>query len=91
MKVTHMSEALMARMNKAIESVRRRGAQARSEGKPRTANPYCEPGMRNAFARAFRRAWDEGWRSAAKGIAHGMGSDPDLGDGLGDASASLRD
>ncbi len=52
-------------MNKAIEGARRKGREARKQGKNQTDNPYGDArtwygGV--TFARAFRRAWDAGWK-----------------------------
>ena len=51
--------------NKALATAKRKGEQARRDGKAETENPY--PDTRTwrghvTFARAFRRAWAEGWR-----------------------------
>jgi hypothetical protein len=62
-------------MNKAIEGARVKGALARREGKPESANPYWADHRTHngsvTFARAFMRAWLDGWRTADTDLAAG--------------------
>lgn len=55
----------LGHMNKAFASAEAKGAKARQEGKPITANPYGDDrtwygGV--TFARAFWRSWRRGWQ-----------------------------
>jgi hypothetical protein len=58
---------MTARRVSAFDGARNKGALARIEGKPISANPYGDARTWHGgvtFARAFWRAWRVGWQTA---------------------------